>query len=64
MVEGNINKKYGIRKILKDVIENELKNTEVIKKDKVDDLKYKNLQSAAEVLKRDRSHKSIRGRNC
>ena len=52
MVEGNINKKYGIRKILKDVIENELKNTEVIKKDKVDDLKYENLQSAAEVLKR------------
>ena len=52
MAEENISKKYGIRKILKEVIENELKNTEVIMKDKVDDLKYENLQSIAEVLKR------------
>ena len=33
-------------------IENELKNAEVIMKDEVDDLKYENLQSIAEVLKR------------
>ena len=42
MVEEKINKKYGILKIL----------TEVIEKDEVDDLKYEDLQSAAEVLKR------------
>ena len=29
-------------------MENELKNTEVIMKDEVDDLKYENLQSIAE----------------
>ena len=45
-------KKYGIQKVLKEVIENELKKTEVIMKDEVDDLKYENLQSIAEVLKR------------
>ena len=43
---------YDIRKILKGVIENELKNAEVIMKDKVDYLKYENLQSIAVVLKR------------
>ena len=42
MVEEKINKKYGILKIL----------TEVIEKDEVDDLKYEDLQSTAEVLKR------------
>ena len=52
MAEEKINKKYGIRKILKEVIENELKKAEVIMKDEVDDLKYENLQSIAEVLKR------------
>ena len=52
MAEEKINKKYGIRKILKEVIENELQNAEVIMKDEVDDLKYGNLQSIAEVLKR------------
>ena len=51
MAEENVSKKYGTRKILEEVIENELKNTEVMK-DKVDDLKYENLQSIAEVLKR------------
>ena len=52
MAEEKINKKYGIRKILKEVIENELKNAEVIMKEEVDDLKYENLESIAEVLKR------------
>ena len=52
MAEEKINKKHGIRKILKEVIENELKNAEVIMKDEVDDLKYENFQSIAEVLKR------------
>ena len=52
MVEVKINKKYGIRKILKEVIENELKTAEVIMKDEVDDLKYENFQSIAEVLNR------------
>ena len=42
MAEEKINKKYGIPKILKEVIE----------KDEVDDLKYEDLQSTAEVLKR------------
>ena len=42
MVEEKINKKYGILKIL----------IEVIEKDEVDDLKYEDLQSTAEVLKR------------
>ena len=48
MAEEKINKKYDIRKILKEVMEKELKNTEVIMKDEVDDLKYENLQSIAE----------------
>ena len=52
MAEEKINKKYGIRKILKEVIENELKNAEVIMKEEVDDLKYEILESIAEVLKR------------
>ena len=52
MAEEKINKKYGIRKILKEVIENELKNAKVIMKDEVDGLKYEKLQSIAEVLKR------------
>ena len=57
MAEEKISKKYGIRKILKEVIENELTKDEVIMKDdevimKVDDLKYENLQSVAGVLKR------------
>ena len=52
MAEEKINKKYGIRKILKEVIENELKNAKVIMKDEVDDLKYEKLKSIAEVLKR------------
>ena len=57
MAEEKISKKYGIRKILKEVIENELTKGEVIMKDdevimKVDDLKYENLQSVAGVLKR------------
>ena len=53
MAEEKISKKYGIRKILKEVVENELKKkAEVIMKDEVDDLKYENLQSIAEVLKR------------
>ena len=50
MAEEKKNKKYGIRKILQEVIENELQNTEVIVKDELDDLKYENLQSIAEVL--------------
>ena len=37
MAEEKINKKYGIRKILKEVIENELKNAKVIMKDEVDE---------------------------
>ena len=52
MAEEKINKKCGIRKILKEVIENELKTAEVIMKDEVDDLKHENLQYIAEVLKR------------
>ena len=40
MAEEKINKKYGIPKILKKVIENELKNAEV-------------MQSIAEVLERE-----------
>ena len=52
MAEEKVNKKYGIPKILKEIIKNELKNAEVITKDEVDDLKYENLQSIAEVLKR------------
>ena len=54
MAEEKINKimAYDIRKILKEVIKNELKNAEVIMKDEVDDLKYENLQSIAEVLRR------------
>ena len=52
MAEEKINKKYGIRKILKEVIENELKNAKVIMKDEVDDLKYEKLKYIAEVLKR------------
>ena len=39
MAEEKLNKKYGIWNILKEVIENELKNAEVIMKDEVDDLK-------------------------
>ena len=38
--------------ILKEVLENELKNAEVIIKDEVDDLKYEKVQSIAEILKR------------
>ena len=34
------------------VLENELKNAEVIIKDEVDDLKYEKVQSIAEILKR------------
>ena len=45
MAEENINKKYKIPKILKEVIKNELKKAEVIMKGEVDDLKYENLQS-------------------
>ena len=52
MAEEKINNKYGIRKILREVSENEFKNAEVIIKDEADDLKYENLQSIAEVLKR------------
>ena len=52
MAEEKVNKKYGIPKILKEVIQNELKNAEVITKDEVDDLKCENLQFIAEVLKR------------
>ena len=52
MAQEKINKKYGIRKILKEVIKNELKNAEAIMKDEVNDLKYENLQPIAEVLKR------------
>ena len=52
MAEEKINKKCSIRKILKEVIENELKTAEVIMKDEVDDLKHENLQYIAEVLKR------------
>ena len=52
MAQEKINKKYGIRKILKEVIKNELKNAEAIMKDEVNDLKYENLQHIAEVLKR------------
>ena len=54
MAEEKINKivAYDIRKILKEVIKNELKNAVVIMKDEVNDLKYENLQSIAEVLKR------------
>ena len=40
MAEEKINNKYGIRKILREVSENEFKNAEVIIKDEVDDLKY------------------------
>ena len=50
MAEEKTNKKYGIRKILKEAIENELKNAEGIMKD--DDFKYENLQYIADVLKR------------
>lgn len=35
--------KYGIRKILKEVIENEFKITEVILKDEIDYSKYENI---------------------
>ena len=52
MIEEKINKNYGIRKILKEVIENEFKKAEVIMKEEVDALKYENLESIAEVLKR------------
>ena len=52
MAEEKINKKYDIRTILKEFIENKLKKTEVIMKDEIDDLKYENLQSIAEVLNR------------
>ena len=52
MAEEKINKQYGILKILKEVLENELKNAEVIMEDQVDDLKYENLQSIAGVLER------------
>ena len=52
MAEEKINKKYDIRTISKEFIENKLKKTEVVMKDEIDDLKYENLQSIAEVLKR------------
>ena len=52
MADKKINKKYGIQKILKEVIENKLKYAEVIMEDEVWDLKYENLRSTAEVLKR------------
>ena len=61
MAEEKLNKKYGIRNILKEVIENELKNAEVIMKDEVNDLNKKNCKSCKE---KDRSHKNVRRRNC
>ena len=48
MAEEKINKKHDIQKILKEVIENELKNADVIMKDEVHNLKYENLRSIAE----------------
>ena len=41
------NKKYGIQKILKEVVENELKNAEAIMKDEFDNLRNENLQYIA-----------------
>ena len=43
IAEEKLNKNYGIRKILKEVIENEIKNTDAIRKDEVHDLKFENL---------------------
>ena len=60
MAEEKLNKKYGIRNILKEVIENELKNAEVIMKDEVNDLNKKNCKR---FKKKDRSHKNVRRRN-
>ena len=40
-------KKYDIQKILKEVVENELKNAEAIMKDEIDNLRNENLQYIA-----------------